>query len=510
MSNVLVNDEYLKAIGDAIREKNGTVVKYKPSEMAGQIKNLSSSSTSEDFSSVFNFKKVTVDPALHAKSVKISLLDGENELRTINNDDLGMVKSSFKIEPTLESGYLPSNIYTAKIDSTNDALYVTGEACTAPPQFPPKYAMTKQNFTVDWSTGSHINLVDDNLFSSIDLATDSIKLNLKSDVSISNLTFSNKKKLTIKLIPTYSSSDVSYLECIGETTFDSQNMCIIIDKTNSLSNFDELERNSVLTNLYLRDSDFKILNEQMKITDYSGTDRDTVKFFYLSEKEPTKTFLADIGDYIFGDHADSSIIEKIKTNAGSYFILINPLVNNSTNILFYYFSTKDNKLMIGNSTFSSPLFFYQKTTNDCNFYTLKDFTYISNCDLSTANKSNYYDFSELEEQATNLQLFDMLYELLKHYYNDKLKSYYGDKTEFDKQINDLANKTDSEKQTLVENAKTNFLNNLGFDIPDSLYGLSGGFSDENVTKFFSRYIYGAGLYTLKNPPTVNWKFEVDV
>lgn len=135
MSNVLVNDEYLKAIGDAIREKNGTVLKYKPSEMAAQIKNISSGSGSADFSSVFNFKKVTIDPALHAKSVKISLLDGDNELTIIHNDDLGIDKSSFKIEPTLESGYLPSNIYTAKIDSTNDALYVTGEACTAPPNF---------------------------------------------------------------------------------------------------------------------------------------------------------------------------------------------------------------------------------------------------------------------------------------------------------------------------------------------------------------------------------------
>lgn len=508
MSNVLINDEYLKAIGDAIREKNGTSLKYKPSEMAGRIKNLSSSSTSADFSSVFNFKKVTIDPALHAKSVKISLLDGDNELTTIHNDDLGMTKSSFKIEPTLESGYLPSNIYTAKIDSTNDALYVTGEACTAPPQFPSKYVMTKQNFTVDWSTGNHVDLENDKLFSSIDIATDSIKLNLKSDVSISNLTFSNKKKLTIKYIPMYSSSDVSY-ECIGETTFDTQNMCIIIDKTNGLSNFNELEINSVLTNLYLKDSDFKILNEQMKITDYSGTDRDTVKFFYLSEKEPTKTFLADIGDYIFDDHAhgDSSIIEKIKTNAGSYFILINPLVRGSTNNFFYYFSTKDNKLMICNSTSSSP-FVYQKTTNDCNFYTLNDLTPISNYDLYTANISNYYDFSKLEEHSP-AQIFEILYSYLTDYYSELSKNYYGDKTEFDKQINDLANKTDSEKQTLVENAKTNFLSNLGFNIPN-LYGLSGGFSDENVTKLFSMLIYKHGMYTLKNPPTVNWKFEVDV
>ena len=502
MSNVLINDEYLKAIGDAIREKNGTVVKYKPSEMAGQIKNLSSSSTSEDFSSVFNFKKVTVDPALHTKSVKISLLDGDNELRTIHNDDLGIAKSSFKIEPTLESGYLPSNIYTAKIDSTNDALYVTGEACTAPPQFPSKYVMAKQNFTCTWTTRTHADLVDDKLFSSIDIATDSIKLNLKSDVSISNLTFSNKKKLTIELKPMNSSS-LTVKECIGETTFDSQNKCIIIDKTNSLSNnFNELDINCLLINLYLKDSDFKILNEEMKITDYTGTDRDTVKFFYLSEKELAKTVLADIGDAIFNNNFNL-MIEKIKTNAGSYFFLILPLKGITD---AYYFSAKDNKLIEGIENNTSISYNYDNTYN---YYYIKHIREISNYDDYTANKSDYYDFRELNE-TSDLEIFEKLYNVLKQYYEELSKNYYGNKTDYDKQINDLGNKTDSEKQTLVENAKTNFLSNLGFNIPDSLYSFSGGFSDENVTKLFSNFIFEFGMYTLKNPPTVNWKFEVDV
>lgn len=506
MSNVLVNDEYLKAIGDAIREKNGTVLKYKPSEMAAQIKNISSGSGSADFSSVFNFKKVTIDPALHAKSVKISLLDGDNELTIIHNDDLGIDKSSFKIEPTLESGYLPSNIYTAKIDSTNDALYVTGEACTAPPQFPSKYVMAKQNFTVEWTTRTHADLADDKLFSSIDIATDSIKLNLKSDVSISNLTFSNKKKLTIELKPKYSSSSLTGKECIGETTFDSQNKCIIIDKTNGLSNnFNELDTNCLLINLYLKDSDFKILNEEMKITDYTGTDRDTVKFFYLSEKELAKTFLADIGDAIINNNF-KLMIEKIKTNAGSYFFLILPLVGEGITYA-YYFSAKDNKLMEGIKNNTSMSYNYDNTYN-C--YYIEYIREISNYDGYTANKSDYYDFSELNE-ISDLEIFETLYFVLKQYYKELSKNYYGDnKTDYDKQINDLGNKTDSEKQTLVENAKTNFLSNLTFRIPSSLYSFSGGFSDENVTKLFSIFIFEFGMYTLKNPPTVNWKFEVDV
>lgn len=38
MANVLINDTYLKAIGDAIRSKLGTVLKYKPSEMLRLLK----------------------------------------------------------------------------------------------------------------------------------------------------------------------------------------------------------------------------------------------------------------------------------------------------------------------------------------------------------------------------------------------------------------------------------------------------------------------------------------
>lgn len=42
MANVLINDTYLKSIGDAIRSKLGNVLKYKPSEMATAINNIQS------------------------------------------------------------------------------------------------------------------------------------------------------------------------------------------------------------------------------------------------------------------------------------------------------------------------------------------------------------------------------------------------------------------------------------------------------------------------------------
>ena len=45
MPNVLVNDDSLKAIGNAIREKNGETTTYKPAEMAAAITAISGGSS---------------------------------------------------------------------------------------------------------------------------------------------------------------------------------------------------------------------------------------------------------------------------------------------------------------------------------------------------------------------------------------------------------------------------------------------------------------------------------
>ena len=46
MPNVLVNDDSLKAIGNAIREKNGETTTYKPAEMAAAITAISGGGSS--------------------------------------------------------------------------------------------------------------------------------------------------------------------------------------------------------------------------------------------------------------------------------------------------------------------------------------------------------------------------------------------------------------------------------------------------------------------------------
>lgn len=52
MSKVLVTESYLTDIGDAIRSKNGSSTKYKPSEMAAAIKSLTGGSGQDN--TVFN------------------------------------------------------------------------------------------------------------------------------------------------------------------------------------------------------------------------------------------------------------------------------------------------------------------------------------------------------------------------------------------------------------------------------------------------------------------------
>lgn len=52
-----INDEYLTAIGDAIREKNGEETKYLPSEMAEAIDNLPTGGGSNSY----NFQTIFLD-----------------------------------------------------------------------------------------------------------------------------------------------------------------------------------------------------------------------------------------------------------------------------------------------------------------------------------------------------------------------------------------------------------------------------------------------------------------
>lgn len=60
MAKGLVDEQYLTAIADAIRTKNGTETQYKPSEMATAITNLSTKAR-PNYVSFYRYKGTSLD-----------------------------------------------------------------------------------------------------------------------------------------------------------------------------------------------------------------------------------------------------------------------------------------------------------------------------------------------------------------------------------------------------------------------------------------------------------------
>ena len=93
MSVVTINDEHLKNIANAIRQKSGETDKYKPSEMANAIKNISSSS---------------YEPVLQNITIKPSIND-QSFVADTGYDAIGVVNVS-KVTSDIDSDINASNI----------------------------------------------------------------------------------------------------------------------------------------------------------------------------------------------------------------------------------------------------------------------------------------------------------------------------------------------------------------------------------------------------------------
>lgn len=350
-----------------------------------------------------------------------------------------------------------------------------------PPQFPSKYLFAEQNSTWYYGT-THIDLTDDKLFASMDVTTSSIKLNFKSDVSISNLTFDNKKKLTAKL--SNPEDNLFYVkQAIGKTTFDVTNKCIIIDLTETgFTNYDVFFNQSLkLLNVYLKDCDFMQLSEEMKIIDIEGKR----KLFYLSEKElsdENKLYLTTPTSSVLNDKAFLDFNTK-------YLFFINPVLNFS---IGYIFSDVDNKCVSISGDFNK------------NYYRLYT-------EWSNYNSSNPLGYYAINDDITFDTLYTEFLTMHTNFFADKSYLDSSVKAKFDETATALKNKTDSEKQTLVTNAKTNAAQYCTYTFDSYFWtNQSTGYTDTIVTKIFSSIIYSKGMYTLKNPPKMNISFEVDV
>lgn len=111
MANVLINDTYLKAIGEAIRSKLGTVLKYKPSEMATAINNIQTLKGGG--------YKVNITQSEH-QTITVSQPSFNNRTAGFTIDDYPSINVSLKADP----GYIAGSLNRTNFTFSNDVREV--------------------------------------------------------------------------------------------------------------------------------------------------------------------------------------------------------------------------------------------------------------------------------------------------------------------------------------------------------------------------------------------------
>lgn len=122
MANVLINDTYLKAIGEAIRSKLGTVLKYKPSEMATAINNIQTLKGGG--------YKVNITQSEH-QTITVSQPSFNNRTVGFTIDDYPSINVSLKADPGYIAGSLNRTNFTFSNDVREVDIFAT--AATAAP-----------------------------------------------------------------------------------------------------------------------------------------------------------------------------------------------------------------------------------------------------------------------------------------------------------------------------------------------------------------------------------------
>ena len=122
MANVLINDTYLKAIGEAIRSKLGTVLKYKPSEMATAI-NIIQTLKGGGY-------KVNITQSEH-QTITVSQSSFNNRTAGFTIDDYPSINVSLKADPGYIAGSLNHTNFTFSNDVREVDIFAT--AATAAP-----------------------------------------------------------------------------------------------------------------------------------------------------------------------------------------------------------------------------------------------------------------------------------------------------------------------------------------------------------------------------------------
>lgn len=113
MASVIINEENLTNIANAIRNKNGSTTTYKPSEMAEAINNIVGSGSSENLTDVLN----TQNELISTQEVTVDEI-----IEILKNKAMGEVAPSGEIEITQNGTY---NVTTYESASVNVSLGTT-------------------------------------------------------------------------------------------------------------------------------------------------------------------------------------------------------------------------------------------------------------------------------------------------------------------------------------------------------------------------------------------------
>ena len=116
MANVLINDTYLKAIGEAIRSKLGTVLKYKPSEMATAINNIQTLKEGG--------YKVNITQSEH-QTITVTQPSFNNRTAGFTIDDYPSINVSLKADPGYTAGSLNHTNFTFSNDVREVDIFAT-------------------------------------------------------------------------------------------------------------------------------------------------------------------------------------------------------------------------------------------------------------------------------------------------------------------------------------------------------------------------------------------------
>ena len=150
MANVLINDTYLKAIGEAIRSKLGTVLKYKPSEMATAINNIQTLKGCG--------YKVNITQSEH-QTITVSQPSFNNRTAGFTIDDYPSINVSLKADP----GYIAGSLNLTNFTFSNDVREV--DIFATPATYSPNNITYNGNMNVIRS-GASFNITSASSFDS--------------------------------------------------------------------------------------------------------------------------------------------------------------------------------------------------------------------------------------------------------------------------------------------------------------------------------------------------------